>query len=98
MPMPGSASSVRRIRSAASSVPSATQTWPACSERPMPTPPPWWKETHEAPVAVAEPADAGREALEGDPLAGELDPAPDVVLVAEQVEHRPVGRGDVGRV
>ena len=40
------------MRSAARSVPSATHTWPAWSERPMPTPPPWWKETHEAPVAV----------------------------------------------
>ncbi len=50
--MPGSASSVRRIRSPASSVPSATHTCPACSDSPMPTPPPWWNDTHDAPVAT----------------------------------------------
>ena len=50
--MPGSASSVRRIRSPASGVPSATHTCPACSDLPMPTPPPWWNETQLAPVAV----------------------------------------------
>src|SRR3954462_3722973 len=50
--MPGSASSMRRIRSPASGVPSATITWPACSDLPMPTPPPWWNETQLAPVAV----------------------------------------------
>jgi hypothetical protein len=36
---------------AAASVPSATMTMPACSELPMPTPPPWWKLTHDAPPA-----------------------------------------------
>ena len=36
----------------ASGVPSATITWPACSDLPMPTPPPWWNETQLAPVAV----------------------------------------------
>ncbi len=35
-----------------SGVPSATITCPACSELPMPTPPPWWKETQLAPEAV----------------------------------------------
>jgi len=40
------------MRLAADSVPSATMTWPACWLNPMPTPPPWWKETHEAPDAV----------------------------------------------
>ena len=50
--MPGSLVSTRSIFSAASSVPSATVTWPAWSERPMPTPPPWWKETQVAPDAV----------------------------------------------
>ena len=49
-------------------------------------------------LAVAEPADPRRQALERDPLARQLDPAPDVRLVAEQVEDRAVGRGDVGRV
>lgn len=33
-------------------VPSATETWPAWMERPMPTPPPWWMETQEAPEAT----------------------------------------------
>ena len=151
-PCRGRRCSVRRIRSAARSVPSATLTWPACSERPMPTPPPWWNETHDAPVAVltsalrigqsatasravahrlglalrrgdragvevvaadhdrrldlagrdelveaqagevalavAEPADPRRQPLERDALARQLDPAPDVLLVAEQVEDR----------
>ena len=34
------------------SVPSATTTMPACRLLPMPTPPPWWKLTQEAPAAV----------------------------------------------
>ena len=50
--MPGSLVSTRSIFWAASSVPSATHTWPACSERPMPTPPPWWNDTQVAPDAV----------------------------------------------
>ena len=44
-PVPGSLVSTRSSFSAASSVPSATQTIPAWIERPMPTPPPWWIET-----------------------------------------------------
>ena len=50
--MPGSAVSTRRMRSAARGVPSATQTWPAWIDLPIPTPPPWWIETHDAPHAV----------------------------------------------
>ena len=34
------------------SVPSATHTWPAWIDLPMPTPPPWWIETQLAPQAV----------------------------------------------
>ena len=33
-------------------VPSATMTWPACREYPIPTPPPWWSETQVAPPAT----------------------------------------------
>ena len=29
----------------------ATMTMPACWEKPMPTPPPWWSETQVAPLA-----------------------------------------------
>ena len=39
------------MRFAASGVPSQTITMPACCEKPMPTPPPWWKLTHVAPLA-----------------------------------------------
>ena len=49
-------------------------------------------------LAVAEPADPRRQPLERDALGRQLDPAPDVLLVAEQLEDRAVGRGDVGRV
>ena len=66
--MPGSASSVRRIRSPASGVPSATITWPAWSDLPMPTPPPWWNETQLAPVAVLTSAlRIGQSATASDP-------------------------------
>ncbi len=34
--------------------PSATMTMPACSELPMPTPPPWWNETQVAPLTRVE--------------------------------------------
>ena len=44
--------STRSRRAAASGVPSATITIPACSEFPIPTPPPWWKLTQVAPHAV----------------------------------------------
>ena len=47
--LPGSLVSTRSSFSAASAVPSATVTCPAWMERPMPTPPPWWIDTHEAP-------------------------------------------------
>ena len=50
------------------------------------------------PLAVAEPADPGRQALEGDPLAGQPDPPGQRLVLREQVEDGPVGGGDVGRV
>ena len=50
--MPGSFVSTRSSFCAASGVPSATETCPAWIERPMPTPPPWWIDTHDAPEAT----------------------------------------------
>src|SRR6478735_1972106 len=93
-PMPGSLVSTRSIFCAASSVPSATVTWPACRERPMPTPPPWWNDTQVAPEA----ADARGEPLEGHPFAGHGDPLAQPLVVREQLEDRLVGGGDVGWV
>ena len=49
-------------------------------------------------LAVAQPADAGRQPLEGDPLAGQADPAGQALVVGELVQHGPVGRRDVRRV
>ncbi len=50
--------------------PSATHTWPACSDRPMPTPPPWWKDTHVAPDAVEVSAfRTGQSAIASEPSA-----------------------------
>ena len=49
-------------------------------------------------LAVAQPADAGGQALEGDPLAGQGDPAVEGLVVGELLEHGPVGGGDVGGV
>ena len=50
--MPGSVVSTRSRRRAAASVPSATTTIPEWMELPIPTPPPWWRETHVAPAAT----------------------------------------------
>src|SRR6185369_4973496 len=50
-PDAGSLCSTRAMRASASRVPSQTITTPACCENPMPTPPPWWNETHVAPPA-----------------------------------------------
>ena len=66
--MPGSLVSTRRSFSPASAVPSATQTWPAWIERPMPTPPPWWIDTHVAPDAVLTSAlRSGQSAMASEP-------------------------------
>src|SRR5579871_2662203 len=51
-PIPGSVVNTRCKRRPPDSVPSATTTIPACCEYPMPTPPPLWIETHEAPAEV----------------------------------------------
>lgn len=51
-----------------SGVPSATVTWPAWMERPMPTPPPWWMETQEAPEATLTMAlSSGQSAIASEP-------------------------------
>ena len=133
---------------------------PAWIERPIPTPPPWWMLTHEAPAAVltsafksgqsaiasdpsshrlglpvgrrhragvemvaadhdrrselagahhlveaqpqplalaiAGPADPRRQPLICDPLAGQPDPALQGGIAGDLLEHRAVGRLDVG--
>lgn len=49
---------------------SATVTCPACSDRPIPTPPPWWMETQLAPLAVLTNAlSSGQSAIASDPSA-----------------------------
>ncbi len=49
-------------------MPSATLTWPAWIERPMPTPPPWWIETQEAPQATLTIAfSSGQSAIASEP-------------------------------
>ena len=69
-PVPGSLVRTRSSFSAASAVPSATVTWPAWIERPMPTPPPWWMETQEAPEAVLSMAlSSGQSAIASEPSA-----------------------------
>jgi hypothetical protein len=51
-------------------VPSATQTCPACCDRPIPTPPPWWIDTHDAPEAVLSIAlSSGQSEMASDPSA-----------------------------
>ena len=69
-PVPGSAVSTRSSFCAASCVPSATHTMPAWIERPMPTPPPWWIDTHDAPLAVFTSAlSSGQSAIASDSSA-----------------------------
>ena len=49
-------------------MPSATQTIPAWMERPIPTPPPWWMLTQEAPAEVLTSAFSnGQSAIASDP-------------------------------
>src|SRR5882672_6689274 len=50
------------------------------------------------PLAVAEPADARREALEAHVLLRERDPALEPGVVRELLERRPIGGEDVLRV
>src|SRR5712675_1106119 len=47
--------------------------------------------------AVAEPANAGGQTLELDPLASEIDPATKNAIVGKQFEYEVVGRMNVGR-
>ena len=44
------------------------------------------------PLAVTEPADAGRQTLERDPFTGEVQPASQAFVVGELLEDGPVGR------
>ena len=48
----GSQVNTRSMRRSAASEPSATVTWPAWIDLPMPTPPPWWIDTQVAPAAT----------------------------------------------
>src|SRR4051794_2583169 len=69
-PIPGSFVSTRSALRAASSVPSTTTTCPAWMERPIPTPPPWWMLTHDAPLAVLTSAfSSGQSAIASEPSA-----------------------------
>ena len=56
------------------------------------------REAGPRPLAVAEPADPRRQALERDARLGHLDPAAQPGVVGEELEDRPVGPQDVGRV
>src|ERR1035441_6869478 len=68
--MAGSLVRTRSSLAPASSVPSATQTWPAWMDRPMPTPPPWWMDTQDAPEAVLTSAfSSGQSAMASEPSA-----------------------------
>lgn len=67
-PIPGSFVRTRRIFSPASRVPSATVTCPAWIERPMPTPPPWCRDTQDAPEATFTMAlSSGQSAMASEP-------------------------------
>ena len=69
-PVPGSLVRTSSTRRAASSEPSATTTTPAWIERPIPTPPPWWTLTHEAPEATFSRAfRIGQSAMASEPSA-----------------------------
>ena len=50
------------------------------------------------PLAVAEPADPGRQALERDARLGHRDPAAQAGVVGEELEDGAVGPQDVGRI
>src|SRR5829696_9852244 len=50
------------------------------------------------PLTVAEPADAGRQALEADLVASTPQPLLQSVVAREQLHHRPVGDLDIARV
>ena len=48
--------------------------------------------------AIAEPADAGRQALKRNPLLGQFDPAVQVLVLREELENRLIGAIDIFRV
>ena len=49
-------------------------------------------------VAIPEPEDARRQALERDPLAGQPNPAAERLVVGEHLERRAIGDEDVLRI
>ena len=49
-------------------------------------------------LAIAQPADARGQSLEGDTLAGQANPAVQRLIFGEELEHRFVGALDVRRV
>ena len=55
-------------------------------------------QAHPVALAMAEPADAGGQALEGHPVRGQADPAGQRLVVGELGEDGLVGGADVGRV
>src|SRR5712691_10031654 len=108
-PVPGSVVRTRRSFSRLRGVPSATATIPAWIELPMPTPPPWCTDLaprHKivdalaelGPLAVAQPADARRQALVRHALARETDPARERAVFGKELEHEAIRPGDVRRV
>src|SRR5690625_5075477 len=50
------------------------------------------------PLALAEPADPGREPLEGNPLLRHRDPAPEVLILGEEFEDEFIGPVDILRI
>src|SRR3954465_2603276 len=56
------------------------------------------RQTEGRAVALPQPADARRQALEVDALAREGDPAPQVLVVRKEIEHQLVGPRDVGGI
>ena len=67
-PVPGSQVSTRSKRWSASFVPSATTTIPAWMLFPIPTPPPWWRDTQVAPdTAFRRAFNIGQSAIASEP-------------------------------
>ena len=56
------------------------------------------RQTCPGPPAVTQPADPGRQALEGDARLGHLDPPPQPGIVREELEDGTIGQLDVRRV
>src|SRR5919112_1006823 len=81
-PVAGSFQSTRSMRRDASGVPSQTITIPECCEKPIPTPPPWCRDTQVAP----------------DALLCHVEPVVQVLVVRQQLLHLGVGPVDVLRI